>query len=44
MLMHLIQGVDSDLDAASIFMLDDDGKCPTDKEFIFLQNLATQER
>ncbi len=32
-------GVDFDLDAA-VFMLGDDGKCPTDKEFIFYGNLC----
>ncbi len=31
-------GVDFDLDAAA-FMLGDNGKCPTDKEFIFYSNL-----
>ena len=32
-------GVDFDLDAAA-FMLGADGKCPTDKEFVFYGNLA----
>lgn len=32
-------GVDFDLDAAA-FMLGEDGKCPTDKEFIFYGNLT----
>ena len=32
-------GVDFDLDAAA-FMLDDNGRCPTEKEFIFYGNLT----
>ena len=32
-------GVDFDLDAAA-FMLGADGKCPTDKEFVFYGNLG----
>ena len=32
-------GADFDLDAA-VFMLGADGKCPTDKEFIFYGNLS----
>lgn len=37
--MHLNSGADFDLDAAA-FMVGENGKCPTEKEFVFYGNLV----